>query len=209
LDEDLLAELGRSNPQASAAFIELFKRRVFGLAKSIVGDPDLAEDIAREAFVQARRHARSYDSRRGSVSTWLLFITRNLAIGSLGKVRAQPMDPERLTIASGHETSATRPEGSATLAGDRAKVHGALRQLPLNQRRAVVLAVFFGRTGSEIGLSEGIPLGTVRTRTRLGMLKLREILTDDEPMPSSETTAINPRAGQERGPLGSPAISMS
>ena len=71
-DQELLAGLGRSDPQASAAFIELFQRRVFGLAKSIVADPQQAEDIAQEAFVRAWRHAGSYDSQRGPVSAWLL-----------------------------------------------------------------------------------------------------------------------------------------
>jgi RNA polymerase sigma factor (sigma-70 family) len=196
-EPDLLAGLGQSDPRASAAFIQLFQRRVFGLAKSIVADPELAEEIAQEAFVRAWRHAGSYDSRRGPVSAWLLRITRNLAIDALRKHRAQPMDPERLTVALGHTTPTAGPEASATLSVDRAKVRRALRQLPPEQRRAIVLAVFFGRTGPEIAQSEGIPLGTVKARTRLGMVKLRKIVSDDEPMSPSETTACNLPDDQE------------
>jgi RNA polymerase sigma factor (sigma-70 family) len=206
-DEELLVGLGRSDPQASAAFIELFQRRVFGLAKSIVADPQQAEDIAQEAFVRAWRHAGSYDSQRGPVSAWLLRITRNLAIDALRKHRAQPMDPERLTVALGHTTSAAGPEESAALAVDRGQVEQALSQLRPEQRHAIVLAVFFGRTGSEIAQSEGIPLGTVKTRIRLGMLKLRKIVIDDELAPLSGTTAFNPRARKERRPQPCPAMS--
>jgi RNA polymerase sigma factor (sigma-70 family) len=208
-DQELLAGLGRSDPQASAAFIELFQRRVFGLAKSIVADREQAEDIAQEAFVRAWRHAGSYDSRRGPVSAWLLRITRNLAIDALRKHRAQPMDPERLTVALGHTTAAAGPEELATHAVDRGKVHQALSQLRPEQRHAIVLAMFFGRTGLEIAQSEGIPLGTVKTRIRLGMLKLRKIVVDDELTPLSGTTAFNPRARQERRSQACPAMSMT
>jgi RNA polymerase sigma factor (sigma-70 family) len=206
-DQELLAGLGRSDPQASAAFIDLFQRRVFGLAKSIVADPQQAEDIAQEAFVRAWRHAGSYDSQRGPVSAWLLRITRNLAIDALRKHRAQPMDPERLTAELSHTTSAAGPEESAVLAVDRGQVQQALSQLRPEQRNAIVLAVFFGRTGPEIAQSEGIPLGTVKTRIRLGMLKLRKIVIDDELTPLSGTTAFNPRSRQERRPQACPAMS--
>ena len=206
-DQELLAGLGRSDPQASAAFIELFQRRVFGLAKSIVADPQQAEDIAQEAFVRAWRHAGSYDSQRGPVSAWLMRITRNLAIDALRKHRAQPMDPERLTVALGHTTSAAGPEESAALAVDRGQVQQALSQLRPEQRHAIVQAVFFGRTGPEIAQSEGIPLGTVKTRIRLGMLKLRKIVIDAELTPLSGTTPFNPRARKERRPQPCPAMS--
>ena len=135
-------------------------------------------------------------------------ITRNLAIDALRKHRAQPMDPERLTVALGHTTSAAGPEESATLAVDRGKVQEALSRLRPEQRHAIVLAVFFGRTGPEIAQSEGIPLGTVKTRIRLGMLKLRKIVIDDELTPLSGTTAFDPRARQERRRQAFPAMSM-
>ncbi|MEA2715971.1 MAG: hypothetical protein QOI99_288, partial [Actinomycetota bacterium] len=79
-DDTLLAGFGMGDADAATAFVRRHQARVFGLARSIVGDPALAEDVAQEAFVRAWRHAGAYDARRGSVVTWLLVITRNLAI---------------------------------------------------------------------------------------------------------------------------------
>jgi RNA polymerase sigma-70 factor (ECF subfamily) len=118
------------------------------------------------------------------------------------------MDPERLAVALSHTRSAAGPEESAALAFDRGQVHQALSQLRPEQRHAIVLAVFFGRTGREIAQSEGIPLGTAKTRIRLGMLKLRKIVIDDELTALSGTTAFKPRARQERRPQVCPAMSM-
>jgi len=95
-DEALLAGLGVGEADTGAAFVRRFQRRTFGLALSIVGDPGLAEDVAQEAMAKAWRHAQAYDPRRGSVATWLLTITRNLAIDALRLRRAQPTDPEVL-----------------------------------------------------------------------------------------------------------------
>jgi len=93
-NEALLAGFATGDSDAAAAFIRRFQRRVFGLARSIVGDGALAEDIAQEAFVRAWRHGLTYDPRRGSVPTWLLTITRNLAIDAVRLRRPQPVDPE-------------------------------------------------------------------------------------------------------------------
>ena len=82
-DEALLALFAVSDPQATSAFVERFQRRVFGLALTIVGEPRAAEDVAQEALLRAWRHAAIFDARRGSVVTWLLTITRNLAIDAI------------------------------------------------------------------------------------------------------------------------------
>jgi RNA polymerase sigma-70 factor (ECF subfamily) len=76
-DDTLLAAYGTGDPDAAAAFVRRHQARVYGLARSIVVDPILAEDVAQEAFTRAWRHAGTYDARRGSVPTWLLTITRN------------------------------------------------------------------------------------------------------------------------------------
>jgi len=95
-DEALLAGLTFGDPEAGRAFVQRFQRRVFGLALAVLRDPVLAEDIAQEAFLRAWRHGPSYDPRRGTVSAWLLRITRNLAIDALRLRRAEVMDPEVL-----------------------------------------------------------------------------------------------------------------
>jgi RNA polymerase sigma factor (sigma-70 family) len=89
-DEALLAGLASGNPDDAAAFVRRFQSRVYGLALTMLHDPALADDVAQEAFVRAWRHAATYDARRGRVSSWLLTITRNLAID---RARIRPVAP--------------------------------------------------------------------------------------------------------------------
>src|SRR5919197_2502044 len=93
-DEALLAGLGSGDGDSAAAFVRRFQRRVYGLAVTMLRDPDLAEDVAQETFVRAWRHAATYDARRGRVPTWVLAIARNLAIDRARMRSATPVDPE-------------------------------------------------------------------------------------------------------------------
>jgi RNA polymerase sigma-70 factor (ECF subfamily) len=182
-NEALLAGFVTGDPDAAAAFIRRFQRRVFGLARSIVGDAGLAEDVAQEAFVRAWRHGMAYDARRGSVPTWLLTITRNLAIDTARLRRAQPIDPEtiaRLGIEA--EGPGASPLSAAEAHDEEGRLRIAIGQLPVDQRRALVLAAIAGRTAKEISESEGIPLGTAKTRIRSGMVKLRASLAGEREM---------------------------
>ena len=79
-DDALLAAFAVGDPDAGAQFVRRYQRRVFGLALAVLGDRDAASDVAQEAFVRVWRHAAVFDARRGNVSTWLLTITRNLAL---------------------------------------------------------------------------------------------------------------------------------
>jgi RNA polymerase sigma-70 factor (ECF subfamily) len=181
-DEALLAGLGTGEADTGAAFVRRFQRRVFGLALSIVNDPGLAEDVAQEALAKAWRHAQAYDSRRGSVATWLLTITRNLAIDALRLRRAQPTDPDAL-VALEVPSSAADPVEIAATKDDAGRIRTAVGRLPMDQRRALVLAAFHGRTAKEISESEDIPLGTAKTRIRSGLLKLRAMLVEQGAAP--------------------------
>ena len=93
-DESLLAGLGSGNPDAAAAFVRRFQSRVYGLALTMLHDPDLAEEVAQETFVRAWRHAASYDPRRGRVPAWLLTTARNLAIDRTRMRPVTPTDPD-------------------------------------------------------------------------------------------------------------------
>ena len=173
-DDTLLASFALGDSDAAAAFIRRFQGRVYGLARGMVSDPHLAEDVAQEAFVRAWRSASAYDSRRGSVQTWLLVITRNLAIDAMRMRRAQPVDPEVLTaLDAGVASTATSPEASAETNADMGVLRAALGDLPPEQRQALLLAALCGRTAKEISDSEGIPLGTAKTRIRAGLQKVR------------------------------------
>jgi RNA polymerase sigma-70 factor (ECF subfamily) len=170
-DEALLAGLVFGDEEAGRAFIRRFQSRVLGLAVTILRDPVLAEDIAQEAFLRAWRHGPSYDPRRGTVAAWMARITRNLAIDALRMRRAEVMDPQVVAALSPPDDGSV--EESAVTADTVAAVRRALRSLPEEQARALVLAGFFGRTAEEISRSEAIPLGTAKTRIRLGLRRIR------------------------------------
>ena len=171
-DAALVSALALDDEPAAAAFVRRFQGPVFGLAVSITRDPTLAQDVAQEAFLRAWRAAASYDIRRGSVLTWLLTITRNLAIDAIRARRATPVEAGELDLLISTALDGAPPDGT----GGRVETMAAaerLRRLPPEQARAVVLAVIGGSTAAEVAAHEGIPLGTAKTRIRTGLLRLR------------------------------------
>jgi RNA polymerase sigma factor (sigma-70 family) len=171
-DEALLAGLATGDPDAATGFVRRFQSRVYGLAVTILGDAKAAEDVAQETFVRAWRHASTYDARRGTVSAWLLTIARNLAIDRARLKGSQPVDPDFLAARLEQRNEGGHPDEASRIA-ERERVRDLLMVLPPEQRRALVLATFFGRTAKEIGELDGTPVGTVKTRIRDGLLKLR------------------------------------
>jgi RNA polymerase sigma-70 factor (ECF subfamily) len=171
-DEALLAGLATGDPDAAAAFVRRFQSRVYGLAVTILSDPASAEDVAQETFVRAWRHASTYDARRGRVSSWLLTIARNLALDHARLKSARPVAPDVLAAQIAHERHDDGSDEPGRVAG-RERLRELLLGLPPPQRRALVLAVYFGRTAKEIGELDGTPLGTVKTRIRTALLTLR------------------------------------
>jgi RNA polymerase sigma factor (sigma-70 family) len=171
-DEALLAGLASGDPESTAAFVRRFQARVFGLARTIVGDASSAEEIAQEAMLRAWRHAGAYDHRRGRVETWLLAITRNLAIDHLRLRRGEPIDPDTLAA---EEALFMRPpeDPGGDQRGEVATLRSALAALPAEQRRAVLLAALWGFTANEISEMEGAALGTTKSRIRTALMKLR------------------------------------
>jgi RNA polymerase sigma-70 factor (ECF subfamily) len=177
-DDALLAGMAAGDRDAVLAFIRRFQRRVFGLALTIVGDHALSEDVAQEAFVRAWRNAAAFDARRGSVASWLLTITRNLAIDTIRLRRAEPVDPDALLALHLHSAEPT-PADVAVAHEDTRRLAEALRGLPEDQRRAIVLAGIGGRTAREVGEIEDVPIGTAKTRIRTAMLKLRDTMLSE------------------------------
>jgi RNA polymerase sigma factor (sigma-70 family) len=178
-DEALLAGFGSGDEAAAVVFVRRFQRRVFGLTLAVLHDEGRAAEAAQDAFVRAWRHAGSFDPRRGSVTTWLLAITRNVAIDRrrTEAVRgADPVDAAGLGLASPRPG----PEDDAVTRSETERVAAALAALPETQRRCVVLATIGGRTTREIAAAEGIPLGTAKTRVRDGLIRLRSRLGAEE-----------------------------
>ena len=181
-DDALLAAVALGNTDATAVFIRRFQSRVFGLAITITGDRALSEDIAQLTFERAWRHGATYDARRAGVGTWLLTICRNLAIDAIRVRRPVPLDPwtigEMLADES-NDPQLNDPAESAIQSDHIARLRRALASLPVEQRRAVVLATIGGRTTTEIGLLEGVGVPTAKTRLRTGLLRLRAALNTE------------------------------
>lgn len=178
-DEALLAGMAQADDASAVAFVRRYQKRVFGLAMAMLGDTGAAEDVAQEALVRVWRHAPVYDARRGSVATWVLTITRNLAVDALRLRRSVPTDPDVL-MATGPVSGEGNPDEMVARVDLRAPLRAALAELPAGQRRALLLAAVYGLTAAEIGQHEQIPLGTAKTRIRAGMAKLRAAVEVEE-----------------------------
>jgi RNA polymerase sigma-70 factor (ECF subfamily) len=173
-DEALLSGMALGDERAGLVFVRRYQHRLFGLAIGIVGESRLAEEVTQEAFIRIYRHAEVFDARRASVATWAFTITRNLAIDVLRVRRDVPTDPEDRVFAAlmSNERVAEAAENTDALG----RVRAALADLPIDQRRAVLLAAMYGWSAPEIAHAESIPIGTAKGRIRLGMAKLRGAL---------------------------------
>jgi RNA polymerase sigma factor (sigma-70 family) len=178
-DDALVAAVALDDRDAVVVLIRRFQRRVFGIAHTITGDVGLADDIAQMTFERAWRHASTYDARRGSVVSWLSTIARNLAIDAIRVRRTVPLDPS--TIARLVPADAGDPTAASVLRDRLGALAGPLAELPVEQRRAVLLATAAGRTAAEIAAIEGIPLGTAKTRIRTALQRLRAAAAEVNP----------------------------
>jgi RNA polymerase sigma-70 factor (ECF subfamily) len=178
-DEALLSGLSTGDPELAVTFVRRFQHRVFGVAMAVTGDRQLAEDIAQQTFERAWRHAQIYDPRRGSVTTWLTTIAHNLAVDAVRARRTQPVPPEDLDALLGIVTET--PERWALADEASAQLRAAVARLPREQARALVMAGIYGLTAQQVADSEGIPLGTAKTRIRAAMGKLRTTLAAPGP----------------------------
>jgi len=151
-------------------------RPIYSLALRILGDATEAEDIVQEVFSQAWKQAARYNASRGAVGAWLLTLTRSRAIDRLRAKRARPGDVSDERVAD-QLVDAGPPADLLVLSSEQvARVRAALDELPLLQRAAIELAYYEGLTHAEIADRLEQPLGTVKTRIRLAMLKLRDVL---------------------------------
>jgi RNA polymerase sigma-70 factor (ECF subfamily) len=179
-EQSWIALIRRIAKADSAALGELYdatNRLVFGLVLRIVRDPGAAEEVTIDVFTQIWRQAATYDLNRGVPSAWLFMLARSRAIDRLrsrarqNAERVQPLDD-----AYELPDPSPNPEQASTSASRTRLIRSALEGLPKEQREAIELAYFSGLSHSEIAAQSGEPLGTVKTRLRLGMARLRELL---------------------------------
>jgi RNA polymerase sigma factor (sigma-70 family) len=177
-DEALLAGIASHDERAGLVFVRRHQRRIFGIALSIVNDRSIAEDVAQEAFIRVWRHAPIFDPRRSSVVTWTSTITRNLSIDALRLRRAYPIDPDDV-IWTGMASGDDSPDDRAVRSDEMARARAVLRTLPTHQRRALMRSAFYGQSAQEIATAENVPLGTAKSRIRIGLSKVRDALTEE------------------------------
>lgn len=175
-DEALVAGLGTGDNDVALVLVRRFQARVFGLALSIVGDRRAAEEVAQDTFVRAWKYAASFDPRRGSAAAWLLVIARNTA---LDYIRARGRRLERLPVDPLDSVpESAEGDGIASAHDAIAPVADAVRSLPTDQRDTLMAAAYYGFTAREISDAWHVPIGTVKTRLRLALHKLRDELTE-------------------------------
>ena len=175
-DDALLAGLAAGERDAATMFVRRHGPSVLGIAFHILGDRTQAEDVAQETFWRAWRAADTYDPRRGDVRSWLLTIGRNAAIDHIRVWRTSPLDPEAVAALLSRVVDGPAADEKLMADADAEEVRAALRRLPGEQRRALLLAAVAGRTAVEIGEIEGIPVGTAKGRVRAGLRRMRDAL---------------------------------
>ncbi|WIG59584.1 MAG: hypothetical protein OJF49_002331 [Ktedonobacterales bacterium] len=182
-DDDLLLtqRVARGDEEALGQLYDRFGQAVYSLCLRIVRDSATAEELTQEVFVRLWRSAASFDAQRGRLSTWLLRIAHNLALNEIRRRQSRPVtapdadwEAESATLA---DTSAeSDPAQLAALRERAVAVRAALAKLPEAQRAAIELAFFGGLSQAEVAAALGDPLGTVKSRIRVGLQRLRELL---------------------------------
>jgi RNA polymerase sigma-70 factor (ECF subfamily) len=183
-DAALVRRMAGGDESALGTLYDRWHAQVFSLALHLLGDQDEAEEVVEETFWQAWRQAGRFATERGAVGSWLTIIARTRA---LDRIRARTRlraahDASVLADPLAHaEASADDPLHDLVAAETRATVRRALDAIPDEQRRTLEMAYFGGMSQSEIAEATGEPLGTVKTRTRLGLQRLRRVLADLAP----------------------------
>lgn len=176
---ELIQKIKAKDADALKELYSLYNRLLFGMILSIVKKREEAEDVLQEVFINIWEKAHTFKSKRGNVYSWLVTITRNKAID---RIRSKGYKTQKKASVSIDESPFTL-EGDkfdpleTTIYSDRAEiVQKALDEIPESQREVLKIAYYRGMTQSEISDHLEIPLGTVKTRTRQGMIKLKNIL---------------------------------
>ena len=173
---DLICGVAAGDHQALAALYDSTSRTVYGLLLRILSDASAAEEVLLDVYTQAWRQAASYSRERGTALAWLTTIARSRAIDRLRRGRQEQQRTESLDHAQQFACAGASAEDDAQASEVRTVVRAALDSLAPEQREVIELAYYGGMSHSEIAAARGLPLGTVKTRTRLGMMRLREML---------------------------------
>jgi RNA polymerase sigma factor (sigma-70 family) len=186
-DRAVLERVAAGELHALEELYDRYRTIAYSIALRITSDAALAEDVVQDAFLGAWRNAARYVEGRGSVKTWLLSIVHHRAVDAIRRRRPASELPDRDAVPpAGFTLPDVWQEVSARL--DRDAVHAALGELSDVQRQAIEMAYFGGFTQQEIAGRTGTPLGTVKSRMRLGLLAMRRALSGGAPLPAGGAT---------------------
>jgi RNA polymerase sigma-70 factor, ECF subfamily len=185
LDQDhewaqLIALTAQGDQAALATFYDRTSPQVFGLVLKILTNREAAEEVTLDVYTQVWRQAHTYDRTRGAPGAWLMTLARTRAIDRFRAGAAEHGRIESLDVVEWFASGDDNPEQNVEGQERRRYVQDALTVLTAEQRQAIALAYFYGLSQSEIAEKLQVPLGTVKTRMRLGMIKLREALAPYE-----------------------------
>ncbi len=178
-DAALMQRFARREAPAAELLYGRFSSRIYGLGIVMLGSDAAAQDLVQDTFVKLWRSADRYDASRGKLETWVLLVARSLAIDAL---RRRVLEARSLETLGRPPEADQRPQPDelAATADMAARARSAMEQLSGEQRAALELAYFGGKTSAEVAEMEGIPIGTAKTRIRTALLRLREAMAEEQ-----------------------------
>ena len=180
-DPELVDAMAAGDSRAMEVLYDRYSRAVFSFALRILGERVIAEELLQEVFLRSWRQAGKFSEGKGTFITWILSITHNMAIDEIRKQNRRPQradSADPVLLLTNVTDDGTSVEDQAVFRTVRDQIAIAMALLPENQRSAIELAYFGGLTQREIAELQGEPLGTIKTRMRLAIRKLREYLDD-------------------------------
>ncbi|MDX2033051.1 MAG: sigma-70 family RNA polymerase sigma factor [Blastocatellia bacterium] len=174
----LLAAIAGRDQASFARFYDLTSRATFAVVLRILGDYGLAEEVTHDVYLQVWNQAAAYSAERGTPFAWLMMIARSRAIDRIRSAQYRQRENLTLDHAFGLAASIDDPEEASLFAEKRRLIRHALRALSPEQRQVIEIAYFGGLTQTEISERLGLPLGTVKTRMRVGLMRLRNLLAE-------------------------------
>ncbi len=173
---DLLSQIAGGNENSLAILYDSTHRTIYGLALRVLANSEDAEEVTLDVYNQVWRSAKTFEPGRGTVMAWLLTLARTRALDKLRARASRQKNVDRSGVPFDMPSATATPEEQSASSQQRAIVKSALQKLPVEQRQALELAFFHGLSHAELAERLGEPLGTVKTRIRLGMMKLKDHL---------------------------------
>lgn len=178
---DLLQRVAKKDTAALNSLYDLTSSQVYGLIYQLVKDTALAEEVLSDTYLYVWHNANNYNQQRGKPITWLLILARSRAFDKLRRDKERKLRTQNISLTDNNtvtnlESNAPSPEKTLFDSERQKSVQSALKQLPSEQREVIELAYYSGFSHQEIAQETNQPVGTVKTRIRIGTGKLKELL---------------------------------